>query len=79
MLRIVRAGWNVDAFGRADVPVEQEWETALHVAAGDGSVELVQALLWLGADATLRDRRFSATPRGWAEHFGHADVAALLP
>ena len=79
VLRIVRAGWDVDALGRADVPVEQEWETSLHVAAGDGDVELVQALLRLGADATVPDRRFTATARGWAEHFGHADVAALLP
>ena len=71
-------GWSLDALGRQDLPIEQPWETALHHAAGEGNLELVGLLLELGADPAVRDRRFSSTALVWAQHFGWADVAALL-
>ena len=64
--------------GRQDIPVEQEWETALHFAAGEGDLDLVERLLTAGADPNLRDRRFDSTPLGWAEHLDHPEVAARL-
>ncbi|MFT3853085.1 MAG: ankyrin repeat domain-containing protein [Ilumatobacteraceae bacterium] len=71
-------GFDVDARGRGDQPVEGDWETPLHVAAGHGRVDLVRLLLDAGADPTVHDHRFDATPLGWAEHFDHDDVATLL-
>ena len=76
--RLVASGFDVNAYGRQDTVIEQEWETALHHAAGEGKVELVGLLLELGADPTLRDRRFDSTPRGWAEHLRQDRVIELL-
>ena len=75
---LVELGFDVNAFGRRDAPVEQPWETALHAAAFDGSVDLVELLLGLGADPSLRDARFGATPLGWAQHLGQSAAAAVL-
>ena len=74
----VRSGWDVSARGRVDAPLDQEWETALHHAAANGDVEMVRVLLELGADPTLKDCRFDATPLQWAEHFDKPETAALL-
>jgi ankyrin repeat protein len=71
-------GFDVNALGRADVPVEQEWETALHHSAGAGDVELTRRLLALGADPHIRDRRFDATPLDWARHLHQPATAELL-
>jgi hypothetical protein len=75
---LVELGFDVNALGRADVPVEQEWETALHRSAGEGDVDLTRRLLALGADPNVRDRRFDATPLGWARHLGQRSTIALL-
>jgi ankyrin repeat protein len=75
---LVDLGFDVNALGRADVPVEQEWETALHRSAGEGDVALTRRLLALGADPNVRDRRFDATPLGWARHFDRRATIALL-
>jgi ankyrin repeat protein len=71
-------GFDVNAKGRQDLPIEQEWETALHYAAGEGDLDLVQMLLGAGADPNVRDTRFDATPLGWAENFGKSEVASRL-
>lgn len=71
-------GFDPNALGRGDLPVEQEWQTALHQAAGDGDVALVALLLDLGADPSVLDRRFHATPASWARHFGHDEIVAML-
>lgn len=71
-------GFDPNALGRGDTPVEQGWETALHQAAGDGDSDLVALLLDLGADPSITDRRFHATPASWARHFGHDEVAAMV-
>ncbi|WP_061300769.1 ankyrin repeat domain-containing protein [Herbidospora cretacea] len=52
--------------------------TPLHDAAWNDDVETAAALLRLGADPTIKDTRFGATPLGWAEHGGRHRVAALL-
>jgi hypothetical protein len=75
---LVELGFDVNAYGRGDVPVEEPWETALHQSAGNGDVELTRRLLALGADPDLRDRRFDATPLDWANHLRRPETAALL-
>ena len=74
----VELGWDVNRRARTDVPSDEEWETALHAAAGHGDVAMVQLLLELGADPTLKDCRFDAVPAQWAGHFGHEAVVELL-
>jgi ankyrin repeat protein len=66
--QLVRIGFDVNA-GSA---------TALHEAALHGRRETVDVLLELGADPTRRDHTHRATPAGWADHGGHADLAAYL-
>ena len=75
---LVEAGFDVNAKGRADVPGNQPWQTALHKAAEDGNVELARTLLRLGADPDILDRRFDSTPLGWARYFGHEELIDLL-
>lgn len=74
----VELGWDVSPRARADLPVPMEWESALHHAAGQGDAELVRLLLDLGADTTIRDHRFGATPADWARHFGAPEIADLI-
>ncbi|MFC1419597.1 ankyrin repeat domain-containing protein [Streptacidiphilus cavernicola] len=71
-------GFDVNALGRGDIPSDQPWETALHHAAMAGDVPSVRLLLSLGADRTVRDRRFDGTPLDWARHFGQEETAAVL-
>jgi len=75
---LVEHGFDVNALGRSDVPIEEPWQTALHTAAAHDDVELVRVLLDLGADPDLHDARFDSTPLGWARHEGHQRVADLL-
>jgi hypothetical protein len=75
---LAELGWDVNARARVDFPIEQEWETALHEAAGAGEVDAVRMLIELGADPGSRDARFNGTPLGWAEHFGQQAMADYL-
>ncbi|MFE0754352.1 ankyrin repeat domain-containing protein [Inquilinus sp. NPDC058860] len=53
--------------------------TPLHMAAGwADDPRGARLLLRHGADPALRDRTYQSTPLGWAEHFGHPEVAAVL-
>ena len=75
---LAELGFDINAYGRGDAPVEEPWETALHHSAGSGNLALTRRLLDLGADPNLRDRRFDATPLDWARHFDQTATAALL-
>jgi ankyrin repeat protein len=75
---LAAAGFDVNARGRSDIPSNQSWHTALHVAAEQGDLELARTLLELGADPDIRDQHYRSTPRGWARYFGQDAVAELL-
>jgi Ankyrin repeats (3 copies) len=66
---LVACGFDVNATQR---------KTALHEAAFRGDMALVNLLLDMGADPTIRDRDHGAPPLGWAEHNGKQEVAARL-
>ena len=59
-------------------PQHGEGVTALHVAAQGGHRDAVRALLELGADRTIQDALYGATPEDWAEHGGHDAARDLL-
>ncbi len=42
--------------------------TPLHAAAWSGKLEMVRALLALGAPVNVRDGQFGSSPLGWASH-----------
>ncbi len=75
---LVAAGFDVNSLGRSDAPIDQPWESALHVAAQRGDRALAQRLLELGADPGLRDRRFGGTALDWARHFDQPELIELL-
>jgi len=57
---LVELGFAVDAW--------VDGATPLHWTGWNGDISTARMLLDLGADPTLRDERFDATPQGWAEH-----------
>ncbi len=69
--RLLDLGYRVDAAGSDRV-------TALHEAALRGDRAMCEWLVQRGAERTIRDRRFEATPAGWAAHAGHRDLADWL-
>jgi len=75
---LVELGFDVNALGRGDVPLEQPWETPLHQTAAAGDVAGARLLVGLGADPDIQDARFGDTPLGWAEHCRHNEVADFL-
>jgi Ankyrin repeats (many copies) len=74
---LAELGFDVNARGRTDIPVEQEWFTALHQAAVTGDIEMARLLLGLGADPSIRSE-FGGTPLGAARQNGHDAVVELL-
>jgi ankyrin repeat protein len=75
---LVTLGFDVNAMGRADVPSNTPWQTALHRAVEANNLELAKTLLRLGADPNLKDARFASTPLGWARHFTRQPFIDLL-
>ena len=75
---LVTAGFDIDALGRSDLPLEQPWQTALHSAVERDNPAMVRRLLDLGADPTVRDGRFGGTPADWADHLLRSEIGALL-
>lgn len=75
---LVEAGFDIDALGRSDLPVSQPWQTALHTAVERDDAAMLTRLLELGADRSVRDSRFDATPAQWAEQLGRDDLAELF-
>lgn len=52
--------------------------TPLHYAALRGRRDTVDWLLEHGADPAIRDTKVNSLPEGWADHDGHAALAAYL-
>ena len=75
---LVSAGFDVNALGRSDIPSNEPWHTALHVAAENGDLALARTLLDLGADPNIPDKHYQSTPLGWARHFDQPALADLL-
>ncbi len=69
--RLLELGYDVDRSGPDRI-------SALHEAALRGDAAMCAWLIARGADRTARDRRFDATPAGWAAHAGHRDLADSL-
>lgn len=53
-------------------------QTALHMTAADGNVEIARMLLDAGADPSIHDDKYDNTPLGWAEFCQHPQIATLL-
>jgi hypothetical protein len=52
--------------------------TALHIVAGQGTVDAARWLLDHGADIHARDREFESTPLAWAARAGREDMTRFL-
>ena len=74
---LAELGFDVNARGRLDIPLEQPWFTPLHEAAQSGDAELARLLLRLGADPHARSE-WGATPLAVAREHGQEAVAGLL-
>jgi hypothetical protein len=59
-------------------PLATSGRTALHTAAGAGELGVVRVLVDRGADLTVADPEYHATPLRWAEFLQHPEVAAFL-
>ena len=55
-----------------------ERTTALHDAAWKGDLAMTRLLIELGADPTIEDHEYHSTPKGWALHGHHQEVADYL-
>lgn len=71
LARLLALGYHVDTPGAGHV-------TALHEAALRGDAAMCRWLIDHGADPTVTERRFGATPAGWAAHAGHQELAGWL-
>jgi hypothetical protein len=74
---LAELGFDVNARGRLDIPLEQPWFTPLHGAAQTGDVEMARLLLGLGADPNIRSE-WGATPLDSARRHGREAIADLL-
>jgi ankyrin repeat protein/ketosteroid isomerase-like protein len=66
---LIELGFDVNARSRT---------APLHEAAMRGNLPVIQLLLDYGADPSIRDSGYDATPAGWAEHHGQHQAQQLL-
>ncbi len=59
-------------------PGMHDHSTPLHQAAYAGHIEVVRLLVTRGARLDLRDKLYSGTPLGWAEHCGQPEIAEFI-
>ena len=52
--------------------------TPLHLAVWQAHAEVVRLLLDAGADPRICDSKYDGDAVGWARHFGHTHLVALL-
>jgi ankyrin repeat protein len=71
-------GANPDERTGFGVPMHGEGMTALHLAAERGHLPVIRILLDAGADRTITDANFEATPASWAGHNDQREAQALL-
>jgi ankyrin repeat protein len=76
--RLLELGADPNAMGTFGGRDHGEGVTALHLAAQNGHLEVVRALLEVGGDVTIRDALHDGPAWRWAEHGGHHEVAELL-
>jgi ankyrin repeat protein len=71
---LIELGFDVNALDRTS-PLHI---TPLHEAALRGDMPVIALLVEHGADPTIRDSGYKATPAGWAEHFGRREAQEYL-
>jgi ankyrin repeat protein len=76
--RLVELGAGVNVRGTFGGPGHGVGTTALHHAAEGGHLEVIEVLLAAGAEPTVEDELYHATPAGWAEHNGQEAALELL-
>lgn len=59
-------------------PMHGEGVTALHLAAEQGHLDVIRILLDHGADRSIKDSNYDATPWHWAGHNDKSEAQALL-
>ncbi len=59
-------------------PAGGKGRTALHHAAGEGRVDVIELLIAAGAPLDTRDAVYHATPVEWADFFGRTEAVELL-
>jgi hypothetical protein len=52
--------------------------TALHLAASDGSLDIVKYLISQGVDVTVKDELYGGDALGWAQHFKRPEMVDYL-
>ncbi|SDH20554.1 Ankyrin repeat [Lentzea fradiae] len=75
---LLELGADPDARTGFGGPMHGEGVTALHLAAERGHVPVIRMLLDAGADRTVTDANFEATPAHWARHNGQGEAQAVL-
>jgi hypothetical protein len=85
LLAMWKLGWRDEAAAllARDVTIARtlrrySGKTLLHVAVEQNDAALARMLLAGGADPSIRDSRYDATPLEWAIELGRHDLAALL-
>lgn len=82
--RVAAATWLLDHGADPDLRHDFGGEShgsgavAMHLAAQYEALSCLRLLLDRGADPTIRDAAYDATPLGWAEHAGAERAAAML-
>lgn len=75
---LLEHGADVDHQGTFGGLTHGQGTTALHLAAQNGHMEMVQLLVEQGADPNIQDELYHSTAAGWANHFGHEEVQKYL-